>query len=172
MIIIIDGVAGSGKSTLTWYLANHLSKMGVKKVNVIDEPLSKSEITKLRATTICALTRVLNNEKITDEGVTFVTRQRQREPLNSFAAVASQASGRHHTEENMYVVSSNQKKLKIQEPKKSCKKVRSGVLQAKTCPYCRSHKVEVFDSDNDCCMKCGKWFTGGSIKSPKSRAQV
>jgi hypothetical protein len=28
----------------------------------------------------------------------------------------------------------------------------------KTCPYCNSHKVIIFDSDNDLCRKCDRWF--------------
>ena len=32
--------------------------------------------------------------------------------------------------------------------------------KVKTCPHCGSRKVEMFDSDNDHCLKCGKWFPG------------
>ena len=28
----------------------------------------------------------------------------------------------------------------------------------KICPECGSHKVIMFDSDNDLCEKCGQWF--------------
>ena len=28
----------------------------------------------------------------------------------------------------------------------------------KTCPKCGSHKVIIFDSDNDYCEKCKRWF--------------
>ena len=28
----------------------------------------------------------------------------------------------------------------------------------KTCPNCGSHKVRIFDSDNDICSSCKKWF--------------
>jgi len=28
----------------------------------------------------------------------------------------------------------------------------------KTCPHCKSHKVITFDSDNDWCERCRKWF--------------
>lgn len=32
--------------------------------------------------------------------------------------------------------------------------------KVKTCPHCGSHKVGYFDSDNDICHKCRKWFPG------------
>ncbi|MHC1598876.1 MAG: hypothetical protein ACXQT0_04780 [Candidatus Methanofastidiosia archaeon] len=28
----------------------------------------------------------------------------------------------------------------------------------KTCPHCKGHKVTIFDSDNDWCETCRKWF--------------
>lgn len=34
------------------------------------------------------------------------------------------------------------------------------VKKVKICPECGSHKIELFDADNDICRKCGKWFTG------------
>jgi len=43
------------------------------------------------------------------------------------------------------------------------KKPQAAALQqtkVKTCPYCGSHKVELFDADNDICRKCNKWFPG------------
>jgi Zn finger protein HypA/HybF involved in hydrogenase expression len=49
----------------------------------------------------------------------------------------------------------NNKKVKIEKSKKLVIKTIG-----KTCPYCGSHKVDIFDSDNDICRKCGKWFTG------------
>ena len=30
----------------------------------------------------------------------------------------------------------------------------------KTCPYCGSHKIIMFDSDNDLCQKCNRYFHG------------
>lgn len=38
----------------------------------------------------------------------------------------------------------------------------TGIHKIKTCPECGSHKVDIFDSDNDICRKCGKWFAAGS----------
>lgn len=32
--------------------------------------------------------------------------------------------------------------------------------KVKTCPHCGSHKVTVFDSDNDICGNCNRWFDG------------
>jgi len=32
--------------------------------------------------------------------------------------------------------------------------------KTKTCPECGSRKIELFDSDNDICKKCGEWFPG------------
>jgi putative endonuclease len=36
----------------------------------------------------------------------------------------------------------------------------AGHPDKKTCPKCGSHKIEMFDSDNDICKKCGEWFPG------------
>jgi putative endonuclease len=36
----------------------------------------------------------------------------------------------------------------------------TGHPENKVCPKCGSHKIEMFDSDNDICKKCGEWFTG------------
>jgi hypothetical protein len=49
-----------------------------------------------------------------------------------------------------------------QNTKERRKTVRSAVQQAKvkTCPLCGSRKVEVFDSNNDHCLKCGEVFSG------------
>ena len=30
--------------------------------------------------------------------------------------------------------------------------------EMKICPKCGSHKVIIFDADNDLCQDCGKWF--------------
>jgi hypothetical protein len=31
-------------------------------------------------------------------------------------------------------------------------------IPVKTCPNCGSNEVEIFDSDNDICKDCDKWF--------------
>ncbi len=41
----------------------------------------------------------------------------------------------------------------------------------RTCPYCSSHKVIDFDSNNDLCEKCGKWFSAVG-EDPKPRIWV
>lgn len=34
--------------------------------------------------------------------------------------------------------------------------------QQKVCPYCGSSRIGIFDSDNDSCMECKKWWCAGS----------
>lgn len=43
----------------------------------------------------------------------------------------------------------------------------------KTCPYCKGHKVIMFDADNDLCQYCGKWFPAvEDVKSTTADASV
>lgn len=100
MVIIVDGPAASGKSTLAWYLANLLRKMGVEKVHVIDEHLDPAIADKLQTTPRHVLVKMLN--EFNDEGVTFVTRPRYHG--DNFPHVAARASGRPVKEESMYTI--------------------------------------------------------------------